>query len=126
MVAISPTQTNPFNPFTAEHEMFRKSVRKFVENEITPYADEWEAAGIAPLHDLFKKMGNLGFLGLNYAEQYGGAEADIWFTVVLHEEITHWRRTNGSFGTYRYVYTCPRPIWQRLSERNVPCTVNSR
>jgi citronellyl-CoA dehydrogenase len=87
MVAISATQTNPFNPFTAEHEMFRKTVRKFVENEITPYADEWEAAGIAPLHDIFKKMGNLGFLGLNYSEQYGGAEADIWFTVVLHEEM---------------------------------------
>jgi citronellyl-CoA dehydrogenase len=78
---------NPYNHFTEEHEMFRKSVRKFVENEITPYADEWEDAGIAPLHDIFKKMGDLGFLGLNYPERYGGAEADIWFTVVLHEEF---------------------------------------
>lgn len=86
MVATSPTQANP-NPFTEEHEMFRKSVRKFVENEITPHADEWEEARIAPLHDLFKKMGDLGFLGLNYPEKYGGSEADIWFTVVLHEEM---------------------------------------
>jgi citronellyl-CoA dehydrogenase len=87
MVATSQTQVNPLSPFTEEHEMFRKSVRKFVENEIAPYGDEWEAAGIAPLHDLFKKMGDLGFLGLNYPEQYGGAEADIWFTVILMEEM---------------------------------------
>jgi citronellyl-CoA dehydrogenase len=67
--------------------MFRKSVRKFVEQEITPHAEIWEEAGIAPLHTLFRKMGELGFLGLNYEEQYGGAAADIWFTVVLHEEL---------------------------------------
>lgn len=67
--------------------MFRKSVRAFVENEIRPHVDEWEEAEIAPLHDLFKKMGDLGFLGLNYAEKYGGAEADIWFTVVFAEEL---------------------------------------
>lgn len=87
MVAVTPTQANAYNPFTEEHEMFRQTVRKFVEHEITPYADEWEAARIAPLHGLLKKMGNLGFLGLNYAEAYGGAEADFWFTVVLHEEL---------------------------------------
>ena len=87
MVAPSPTQVNPYQPFTEEHQMFRKSVRKFVQQEIAPHAEAWEEAGIAPLHDLFKKMGDLGFLGLNYPEQYGGAEADIWFTVVLHEEL---------------------------------------
>ena len=87
MVAPSPTTTNPYSPFTPEHEMFRKSVRKFVENELVPHADEWEEAGIAPLHEILKKMGNLGFLGLNYPAEYGGAEADIWFTVILHEEL---------------------------------------
>ncbi|MGB7340358.1 MAG: acyl-CoA dehydrogenase family protein [Phototrophicaceae bacterium] len=81
-------QANPYSPFTEEHAMFRKSVRKFVENELTPYVDEWEAAEIAPLHEIFKKMGDLGFLGLRYPEQYGGAEADIWFNVVFHEEIS--------------------------------------
>lgn len=73
--------------FTQEHEMFRKSVRAFVENELNPHIDQWEADGIAPLHDILGKMGKLGFLGLNYASEYGGAEADFWFTVVLHEEI---------------------------------------
>ncbi len=86
MVATA-AQSNIMNPFTEEHEMFRKTVRSFVEKELAPHADEWEEAGIAPLHDIFKKMGNLGFLGLSYPEEYGGANADIWFTVILCEEI---------------------------------------
>ncbi|RMG74345.1 MAG: acyl-CoA dehydrogenase [Chloroflexi bacterium] len=80
-------QAVPQTRFTEEHEMFRKSVRAFVEKEIRPYVDEWEEQEIAPLHDLFKKMGDLGFLGLNYPEEYGGAGADIWYTVVLAEEL---------------------------------------
>jgi citronellyl-CoA dehydrogenase len=73
--------------FTAEHEMFRQSVRRFVEQEINPHADEWEEAGIFPAHDLFKKMGDLGFLGLTYPEEYGGLGLDFWYTVVLCEEL---------------------------------------
>jgi citronellyl-CoA dehydrogenase len=73
--------------FTEEHEIFRQTVRSFVEKEINPYVDEWEEAGIFPAHDLFKKMGDLGFLGLNYPEEYGGANADYWYTVVFAEEL---------------------------------------
>lgn len=78
---------NYANPFTEEHEMFRKSVRNFVEKELNPHCEEWEAAGIWPAHEVLKKMGDLGFLGLNYSEEFGGANADIWFTVVLAEEL---------------------------------------
>ncbi|MFQ3566460.1 MAG: acyl-CoA dehydrogenase family protein [Aggregatilineales bacterium] len=83
------TKSTPslFNPFTEEHQMFRKSVRTFVENEIVPHVDEWEEAEIWPAHDVLRKMGELGFLGLSYPAEYGGAEADIWFTVVLCEEL---------------------------------------
>lgn len=83
----SPSRLMIHNPFTEEHDMFRRSVRAFVEKEITPHIEEWEEKRIAPLHDLFKKMGDLGYLGLNYDETYGGAGADIWFTVVLAEEL---------------------------------------
>jgi citronellyl-CoA dehydrogenase len=82
--ATTPTLANPF---TEEHEMFRKSVRAFVDKELNPHADEWEAAGSWPAHAVLKKMGELGFLGLNYPAEYGGAQADIWFTVVLAEEL---------------------------------------
>ena len=77
--------------FTEEHEMFRKTVRTFVEKEINPFVDAWEEEGIFPAHQLFKKMGDLGFLGLNYPEEYGGSNADYWYTVVLAEELS---RTN--------------------------------
>lgn len=73
--------------FTEEHEMFRHTVRSFVEKEINPYVDEWEEEGIFPAHELFKKMGDLGFLGLNYPEEYGGVDADYWYTVVFAEEL---------------------------------------
>jgi citronellyl-CoA dehydrogenase len=73
--------------FTAEHEMFRQSVRRFVEQEINPHVEEWEAAAIFPAHELFKKMGDLGFLGLTYPEEYGGLGLDFSYTVVLCEEL---------------------------------------
>ncbi len=75
------------NPFTEEHEMFRRSVRAFIDKEITPHVDEWEEAELWDAHGVLKKMGDLGFLGLSYPAQFGGAEADIWFTVVLMEEL---------------------------------------
>jgi citronellyl-CoA dehydrogenase len=81
------TRVSAYQPFTDEHEMFRKSVRNFVEKELNPHCDEWEEAGTWPAHGILKKMGGLGFLGLNYEAEYGGAEADIWFTVVLAEEL---------------------------------------
>lgn len=72
--------------FDDTHEAFRASVRKFVDNEINPNMDEWEKT-TAPLHDLFKKMGDLGFLGIRYDPEYGGAGLDYWFETVLLEEI---------------------------------------
>lgn len=72
--------------FTEEHDLFRQTVRSFVEKEINSYVDQWEEEGIFPAHDLFKRMGDLGFLGLNYPEEYGGANADYWYTVVFVEE----------------------------------------
>lgn len=85
--ASQGAKVSPYQPFTEEHAMFRKAVRAFVEKELNPHCDEWEEAGQWPAHDILKKMGNLGFLGLNYAVEDGGAEADIWFTVILAEEL---------------------------------------
>jgi len=73
--------------FTREHEMFRQTVRRFVEEEINPHADEWEEAGIFPAHELFKKAGDLGLLGLTYPEEYGGLGLDFSYTVVFCEEL---------------------------------------
>ena len=75
--------------FTKEHEMVRKAVRDFVNKEINPYVDEWEEKGIAPLGDLFKKMGDLGFLGIRYDPKYGGEGLDYWYELVVLEELGH-------------------------------------
>ena len=73
--------------FNKEHEMIRKAVREFVDKEVNPHVEEWEEQKIAPLHDLFKKMGDLGFLGIRYAPEYGGQGLDYWHDLVFVEEI---------------------------------------
>lgn len=73
--------------FSEEHEAFRKVVRDFVDREIDPYCDEWEAAGVFPAHELFPKVAAIGAMGLEYDVEYGGQGADATFTLVLGEEL---------------------------------------
>jgi citronellyl-CoA dehydrogenase len=72
---------------TPEHDQFRAVVRRFVEQEINPYADDWEAAGVFPAHELFPKLAAIGALGLEYDVAYGGQGADHSYTMVLAEEL---------------------------------------
>ena len=73
--------------FTPEHEQFRKVVRSFVENEINPYVDQWEADHMFPAHELFPKVAQIGGFGLEYDEEFGGQGADHTFTLVFMEEL---------------------------------------
>ncbi len=73
--------------FTADHELFRETVRDFVLNEIDPHADAWEADGVFPGHELFSKMGKLGLLGLTYDTEWGGGGADTTYTMIMGEEL---------------------------------------
>ena len=75
--------------FNKEHEQVRKALRDFVNKRINPFVDEWEAQGIAPLHEIFKEMGELGFLGIRYDPKYGGEGLDYWYETVMLEEIAH-------------------------------------
>ena len=72
---------------TDEHELIRKSLRTFIEREIEPHADAWEEERIFPAHELFKKLGNEGFLGLTKPEEYGGAGLDYSYAIVMAEEL---------------------------------------
>lgn len=72
--------------FTPEHEMLRDQIVRFVEQEIKPNAAAWEEAGFVP-RDVLRRMGALGFFGIRYPAQYGGAEMDVLATVVLAEEL---------------------------------------
>lgn len=73
--------------FNKDHDLVRKSVRDFVNKEINPNVDAWEEAGMIPLHDLFKKMGELGFLGIRYDESCGGEGLDYWYETIVLEEL---------------------------------------
>lgn len=74
--------------FNETHEAFRASIKRFIDKEINPNIDEWEEKTV-PLHDLFKKMGDLGFLGIRYDPKYGGQGLDYWYETVLLEEMGH-------------------------------------
>lgn len=73
--------------FTPEHEDLRRTVAKFVDAEINPHVDEWEAAKEFPSHALFKKMGDLGLLGIKYDPAYGGLGLDFSYSMVMAEEL---------------------------------------
>jgi acyl-CoA dehydrogenase len=72
--------------FSAEHEMLRTQVRRFVETEIKPHALAWEEKGSVP-REVLRQMGSLGFFGIRYPAQYGGSEMDTLATVVFAEEL---------------------------------------
>ncbi|RTL27125.1 MAG: acyl-CoA dehydrogenase [Burkholderiales bacterium] len=73
--------------FTPEHEQLRETVKRFVQQEINPHVKEWEAAEIFPAHEVFKKMGNLGLLGVKYDPAYGGMGLDFSYQMVVNEEL---------------------------------------
>ena len=72
--------------FTAEHAAFRNTARLFIEKEVVPFADEWERERRIP-EPIWKRMGELGFLGINYPEEYGGTGADFFYSLVFLEEL---------------------------------------
>jgi len=76
---------NP-NYYTPEHEQFRESVRAFVAREMAPYANEWDEAETFP-HELYRKAARAGLLGLGYPEEYGGTPCDIFYKLILAEEM---------------------------------------
>ena len=73
--------------WTDEHESIRETAAKFVDNEINPFVDQWEEDGIFPAHELFKKLGNLGMLGISKPEKYGGLGLDYSYSIVFAEEM---------------------------------------
>ncbi len=88
------------NIFNDEHKMFRESVRRFIQKEITPYHEGWEEAGIVP-RELWLKAGEMGFLAMDVPEEYGGLGLkDFRYNVVLTEELTKAGASGVGFGLH--------------------------
>ncbi len=73
--------------FTPEHLALSETVKRFVDNELNPYIDQWEEAEIFPAHEVFKKMANLGLLGVKYPTEYGGLGLDFSYSMVVSEAL---------------------------------------
>lgn len=87
---------------TEEHEMLRDQLRRFVTEKVQPHADQWEVDGAVP-RDVLREMGSLGFFGIRYPEEYGGAAMDTRATAVLAEELG--RSTYAGFAITVLVHT---------------------
>lgn len=81
--------------FTEEHKMFRQSLRDFLAKEVSPHIDEWEEKGETP-REIFKRFGEMGYLGIALPEQYGGLNLDYFYSVIFNEELV--RVNSGGFG----------------------------
>jgi len=72
---------------TQEHKALAETVKRFVEKELNPHVPQWEAAEEFPSHEVFKKLGDLGLLGLKYPEEFGGAGLDFSYSMVMAEAL---------------------------------------
>jgi len=98
--AAASDRRSPY--FSAEHELLRAQVRRFVETEIKPNAQAWEQQGHVP-REVLRHMGSLGFFGIRYPARYGGSEMDTLATVVFAEELG--RSTFGGVAITALVHT---------------------
>lgn len=89
--------------FTEEHHLFRESLRDFLKKEVVPHIDKWEKTGTIERF-IWEKFGEMGFFGLAYPEEYGGMNLDLFYTVILLEELQ--RINSGGFAAaiWAHVY----------------------
>lgn len=74
---------------THEHREIQKTLKRFIDDHINPHVDEWEAAEMMPLHEIFKGLGDLGLLGLTKPEAHGGAGLDYSYSMAMAETLGH-------------------------------------
>lgn len=74
---------------TDEHKAMARTTREFIINEINPHVKEWEEKGAFPTHEVFKRMGDLGLLGVTKPAQFGGLELDYSYGLAVAEQLGH-------------------------------------
>ncbi|WP_431109572.1 acyl-CoA dehydrogenase family protein [Winogradskyella poriferorum] len=87
--------------FTEEHNLFRESLRDFLQKEVVPHIEKWEETGTIERF-IWKKFGDMGYFGLAYPEQYGGLDLDLFYTVILLEELQ--RINSGGFAAAMWAH----------------------
>ena len=97
---MSATLASPY--FSPELELLREQIRRFIDTEVKPNGERWEEQGMVP-RAVLRQMGELGFLGIRYDEEYGGSALNTMGSIVLAEELG--RSTFGGFGATVLVHT---------------------
>jgi citronellyl-CoA dehydrogenase len=75
--------------FTTEHDEIRRTLRSIIDKDINPHVDKWEEDGIFPAHEVFKRLGDAGLLGIHKPVEYGGMGLDYSYAMVMAEELGH-------------------------------------
>ncbi|MCF7560396.1 acyl-CoA dehydrogenase family protein [Sabulilitoribacter multivorans] len=89
--------------FTEEHNLFRKSLQDFLQKEVVPHIENWEKTGTIDRF-IWKKFGDMGFFGINYPEAYGGMNLDLFYTVILLEELQKVNSGGFAAAIWAHVY----------------------
>ena len=89
--------------FTEEHHLFRKSFQDFLQKEVVPHIETWEKTGVIDRF-IWKKFGDMGFFGINYPEAYGGLNLDLFYTVILLEELQKINSGGFAAAIWAHVY----------------------
>lgn len=89
--------------FTEEHHLFRESLQNFLQKEVVPHIDDWETTGIID-RSIWKKFGEMGFLGLATPEDHGGMGLDLFYTVILLEELQKINSGGFAAAVWAHVY----------------------
>ncbi|NRD24548.1 acyl-CoA dehydrogenase family protein [Winogradskyella litoriviva] len=87
--------------FTEEHNLFRESLRDFLQKEVLPHIDKWEETGSIERF-IWKKFGDMGYFGLATPEAYGGLNLDLFYTVIFLEELQ--RINSGGFAAAMWAH----------------------
>jgi acyl-CoA dehydrogenase len=89
--------------FSEEHDLFRKSFKDFLQKEVVPYIETWEKTGSIERF-IWKKFGDMGFLGITYPESYGGLNLDLFYMVILLEELQKIKSSGFAAAIWAHVY----------------------
>jgi len=101
--------------FTEEHQAFRKSFQDFLQKEVVPHIDKWEKTGTIERF-IWKKFGEMGYLGLNSPEAYGGLGLDIFYTVIFLEELQKVNSGGFAAAMWAHVYLAMTHLEKEGSE----------
>ncbi|WP_339917309.1 acyl-CoA dehydrogenase family protein [Yeosuana marina] len=89
--------------FTEEHKLFRESIQDFLKKEVVPHIDKWEKEGAIEKF-IWKKFGDMGFLGISYPEAYGGLNLDLFYAVIFLEELQKINSGGFAAAIWAHVY----------------------